>query len=108
MPRGNLTYKKSGVDIKKADDFKSGIKALVRRSFRPEALKDIGGFGAFFSLTRTKYKEPVLVSSADGVGTKLKIAQSLGVHHTVGIDLVAMNVNDIVFAQLLILTCFPK
>ena len=90
-----LTYRKAGVDIEKADDFKSGIKALVRKSFRPEALKDIGGFGAFFSLAKTKYKEPVLVSSSDGVGTKLKIASLANKHDTVGIDAVAMNVNDI-------------
>jgi len=90
-----LTYKKAGVDIEKADDFKFGIKALVRKSFRPEALKDIGGFGAFFSLAKTKYKEPVLVSSSDGVGTKLKIASLANKHDTVGIDAVAMNVNDI-------------
>lgn len=90
-----LTYKKSGVDIAAAGVFKKGIKSLVRPSFRPEVLRDIGGFGSFFSLAKTKYKEPVLVSSADGVGTKLKIASLANKHDTVGIDAVAMNVNDI-------------
>jgi phosphoribosylformylglycinamidine cyclo-ligase len=92
---GKLTYKKSGVDIKKANLFKSKIKPLVRKSFRSGVMKDIGGFGSFFSLAKLKYKEPVLVSSADGVGTKLKIASLAHKHDTVGIDAVAMNVNDI-------------
>jgi phosphoribosylformylglycinamidine cyclo-ligase len=91
----NLTYKKSGVDITKADLFKDKIKSLVRKSFQPEVLKDIGSFGSFFRFSKDKYKEPVLVSSADGVGTKLKIACLLNKHDTVGIDAVAMNVNDI-------------
>lgn len=90
-----LTYKSSGVDIKKADAFKKNIKSLVRKSFRTEVLKDIGGFGSFFALDKTKYKNPVLVSSSDGVGTKLKIAALCNKHDTVGIDAVAMNVNDI-------------
>lgn len=91
----NITYQKSGVDIAKAGVFKSKIKALVRKSFRPDVLKDIGGFGSFFRLAKGKYKEPVLVSSADGVGTKLMIAKLANKHDTVGIDAVAMNVNDI-------------
>jgi len=90
-----LTYKNSGVDIKKADAFKKNIKSLVRKSFRSEVLKDIGGFGSFFALNKSKYKNPVLVSSSDGVGTKLKVAILCGRHNTVGIDAVAMNVNDI-------------
>ena len=90
-----VTYKGAGVDISEAGVFKSKIKNVVRRSFRPEVLKDIGGFGSFFGLPKDKYKEPVLVSSADGVGTKLKIAALAGKHDTVGIDAVAMNVNDI-------------
>ncbi|MCK9603101.1 MAG: phosphoribosylformylglycinamidine cyclo-ligase [Candidatus Omnitrophica bacterium] len=90
-----LTYKKAGVDIQSAGLFKSKIKPLVRKSFRPEVLKDIGGFGSFFSLAKNKYKEPVLVSSSDGVGTKLKIAGLANKHDTIGIDAVAMNVNDI-------------
>jgi len=90
-----ITYKDSGVDIACASVFKSKIKAVVRKSFRPEVLKDIGGFGSFFKLDKNKYREPVLVSSSDGVGTKLKIAELVNKHDTVGIDAVAMNVNDI-------------
>ena len=90
-----ITYKKSGVDIAKASLFKSKIKPLVRRSFRPEVLQDIGGFGSFFRLDKNKYRDPVLVSSSDGVGTKLKIATLVNKHDTIGIDAVAMNVNDI-------------
>jgi len=90
-----ITYKKSGVDIKSASIFKSKIKPLVRSSFRSEVLTDIGGFGSFFKLDKNKYRNPVLVSSSDGVGTKLKIAALVNKHDTVGIDAVAMNVNDI-------------
>lgn len=90
-----VTYKASGVDIKSASIFKSKIKPLVRSSFRREVLTDIGGFGSFFKLDKNKYKDPVLVSSSDGVGTKLKIAKLADKHDTVGIDAVAMNVNDI-------------
>ncbi len=93
MPK--ITYKKAGVDIESMDAFKRRIKPLVRSSFRPEVLKDIGGFGSFFRLQKNKYRDPVLVSSADGVGTKLKIAELAKKHDTVGIDAVAMNVNDI-------------
>ncbi len=89
-----LTYKKSGVDIKSASAFKAKIKTLLRKSFSPEVLKDIGGFGAFFRF-QNKFQDPVLVSSADGVGTKLKIAALAQKHDRVGIDAVAMNVNDI-------------
>jgi len=92
---GKLTYKESGVDIKKASAFKKEIKSVVRGSFRPEVLKDIGGFGSFFAFDKDKYREPVLVSSSDGVGTKLKIACLVNKHDTIGIDAVAMNVNDI-------------
>jgi len=90
-----ITYKKSGVDITGASAFKSKLKPIVRKSFRPEVLKDIGGFGSFFKLDKNKYKDPILVSSSDGVGTKLKIAGLANKHDTVGIDAVAMNVNDI-------------
>jgi len=90
-----ITYKKSGVDITKASVFKSKIKNIVRRSFREEVLTDIGGFGSFFKLDKNKYKNPVLVSSSDGVGTKLKVAELVNKHDTIGIDAVAMNVNDI-------------
>jgi len=90
-----LTYKKAGVDIHRMDAFKGDIKSLARKSFRAEVLKDIGGFGSFFALQKHKYRHPVLVSSSDGVGTKLKIANLTGRHGGVGIDAVAMNVNDI-------------
>jgi phosphoribosylformylglycinamidine cyclo-ligase len=90
-----LTYKKSGVDIEKSGIFKQKIKSLVRRSFTPQVLSDIGSFGSFFKFPKEKYKDPVLVSSTDGVGTKIKIAILANKHDTVGIDLVAMNVNDI-------------
>ena len=90
-----LTYKKAGVDIKKASLFKSRISSLVRKSTSAQVLKRIGGFGGFFNFPRGRYKEPVLVSSCDGVGTKLKIAFLVNCHDTVGIDAVAMNVNDI-------------
>jgi len=89
------TYKKSGVDIKKASTFKARLKPLVRKSFRKEVLRDIGSFGSFFKFACGKFEEPVLVSSSDGVGTKLKIAILANKHDTVGIDAVAMNVNDI-------------
>ncbi|MFH1191019.1 MAG: phosphoribosylformylglycinamidine cyclo-ligase [Candidatus Omnitrophota bacterium] len=95
MVMRKITYKASGVDIKSASIFKSKIKPLVRSSFRPEVLTDIGGFGSFFRLDKSKYQDPVLVSSSDGVGTKLKIAALANKHDTVGIDAVAMNVNDI-------------
>ena len=90
-----ITYKKAGVDICGASAFKSKLKPIVRKSFRQEVLKDIGGFGSFFGLDKNKYREPVLVSSSDGVGTKLKIAELANKHDTVGIDAVGMNVNDI-------------
>ncbi|MFH1202514.1 MAG: phosphoribosylformylglycinamidine cyclo-ligase [Candidatus Omnitrophota bacterium] len=95
MKKTKITYKSSGVDIEKAERFKKNIKSLVRQSFSPQVLKDIGGFGSFFSFPQGKYKKPVLVSSTDGVGTKLKIAALVNKHDTVGIDLVGMNVNDI-------------
>ena len=90
-----ITYKTSGVDIKNAGIFKSKIKPLARRSFRKEVIADIGGFGSFFKLDKSKYNDPVLVSSSDGVGTKLAIAKLADKHDSVGIDAVAMNVNDI-------------
>jgi phosphoribosylformylglycinamidine cyclo-ligase len=93
-----LTYKKAGVDINKASVFKSQIVSLVRKSAGPKVLKGIGGFGGFFDFSEGKYKNPVLVSSCDGVGTKLKIAVLVKQHDTVGVDAVAMNVNDILCA----------
>jgi phosphoribosylformylglycinamidine cyclo-ligase len=89
-----LTYKKSGVDIAEGDRFVRLISPLVKKTFRREVLTDIGSFGGLFALG--KYKNPVLVSGTDGVGTKLRIAFMTGRHDTVGIDLVAMCVNDII------------
>ncbi|MCX5703226.1 MAG: phosphoribosylformylglycinamidine cyclo-ligase, partial [Candidatus Omnitrophica bacterium] len=89
-----LTYKKAGVDIEKASAFKHKLKSMLKRSYGPLVLGGVGGFGSLFRFPKEKYKEPVLVSSSDGVGTKLKIAQLVNKHDTVGIDLVAMNVND--------------
>lgn len=90
-----LTYKKAGVDIREGEKFVDLIKPIVRKTFRPEVLTDIGAFSGLFRLDTAKYKEPVLVSGTDGVGTKLKIAFMADRHNTVGIDLVAMCVNDI-------------
>ena len=90
------SYKEAGVDIDLADHIVKKIKPLVSKTFIPGVLGDIGGFGGLFSLAEQNYKEPVLVSGTDGVGTKLKIAFALDKHDSVGIDLVAMCVNDIV------------
>jgi len=90
-----LTYKLSGVDISRSGVFKKTLQNLVKKSFGPEVLKGIGGFGSFFRFQKAQYKDPILVSSSDGVGTKLKIAILVNKHDTVGIDCVAMNVNDI-------------
>jgi phosphoribosylformylglycinamidine cyclo-ligase len=89
-----LTYRDSGVDIDAGDALVEAIKPYAKRTMRPEVLAGIGGFGSICRLPE-KYKEPVLVSGTDGVGTKLKLAFSSGSHDTVGIDLVAMSVNDV-------------
>ncbi len=89
-----LSYRSAGVDIDAGDALVEAIKPFAKRTMRPEVLAGIGGFGALFEISR-KYREPVLVSGTDGVGTKLKLAFRLDRHDTVGIDLVAMSVNDI-------------
>jgi phosphoribosylformylglycinamidine cyclo-ligase len=92
--RDSITYRDAGVDIDSADRLVAHIKALARNTNRAEVLAGIGGFGALFDISK-RYRNPVLVSSTDGVGTKLKLAFQTARHDTVGIDLVAMSVNDI-------------
>lgn len=96
MNQSPLDYKSAGVDITAGSDLVEKIKPLVKPTFRPEVLAGLGGFGALFELPQQRYRHPVLVASTDGVGTKLKLAMQLNRHQTVGIDLVAMCVNDIV------------
>ena len=90
----SLSYRDAGVDIDAGDALVENIKPFAKRTMRPEVLAGIGGFGALFEISK-KYKNPVLVSGTDGVGTKLKLAFMMNKHDTVGIDLVAMSVNDI-------------
>ncbi len=90
-----VSYADAGVDISSGDRTKQRIKMLARKTFNKQVLSEIGGFGGLFALDLEKYPQPVLVSSTDGVGTKLKVAFELGVHHTVGQDLVNHCVNDI-------------
>jgi phosphoribosylformylglycinamidine cyclo-ligase len=89
-------YKEAGVDIEAANRLVERIRGIVKPTLRPEVMSDVGGFGAAVSLSETPYEKPVLISSTDGVGTKLKLAFRTGIHDTVGIDLVAMCVNDVV------------
>jgi phosphoribosylformylglycinamidine cyclo-ligase len=91
-----LTYKDAGVDIDAGNALVERIKPLVARTARKEVLTGLGGFGGLFALAPGQYEEPVLVSGTDGVGTKLKLAQQLGRHDSIGIDLVAMCVNDVI------------
>jgi phosphoribosylformylglycinamidine cyclo-ligase len=91
----SISYRDAGVDIDAGNSLVERIKPLVRSSFRPEVLTGLGGFGGLFELPQGRYRQPVLVSGTDGVGTKLKLAQRLGRHDSIGIDLVAMCVNDI-------------
>jgi phosphoribosylformylglycinamidine cyclo-ligase len=93
-PPESLSYRDAGVDIDAGDALVERIKPFAQRTMRPEVLTGIGGFGALVELPK-RYKEPVLVSGTDGVGTKLKLAFALDRHDTVGIDLVAMSVNDV-------------
>jgi phosphoribosylformylglycinamidine cyclo-ligase len=96
MADKGLTYAGAGVDIDAGNRMVELIKPLVRSTARPGADAEIGGFGALFDLKRLGFADPVLVAATDGVGTKLKIAIETGTHHTIGIDLVAMSVNDLV------------
>lgn len=89
------TYRNAGVDIEAGDEFVSRIASRVRTTFREEVIGGLGGFGGLFRFPADRYQEPVLVSGTDGVGTKLKIAVMMDRHDTIGIDLVAMCVNDI-------------
>ena len=89
-----LSYRDAGVDIEAGDRLVENIKPFAKRTLRPEVLTGIGGFGALFEIPK-KYRNPVLVSGTDGVGTKLKLAFQLDRHDSIGIDLVAMSVNDI-------------
>ncbi len=89
-----LSYRDAGVDIDAGDKLVENIKPFAKRTMRPEVLGDLGGFGALVEISK-KYQNPVLVSGTDGVGTKLKLAFEWDKHDTVGIDLVAMSVNDI-------------
>lgn len=93
---GGLTYADAGVDIAAGNELVNQIKPLVARTNRTGVLGSIGGFGGLFELPVDRYKQPVMVSGADGVGTKLRLAIELGIHDTIGIDLVAMCVNDII------------
>ena len=90
----SLSYRDAGVDIDAGDQLVENIKPFAKRTLRPEVLGGLGGFGALVEISK-KYQNPVLVSGTDGVGTKLKLAFEWDIHHTVGIDLVAMSVNDI-------------
>ena len=96
MTNKPLTYKDAGVDIDAGNAFVDRIKPLVKRTRRPEVLAGLGGFGGLFALDPDRYREPVLVSGTDGVGTKLMLAKRLDKHDTIGIDLVAMCVNDVI------------
>ena len=96
MTKPTTSYADAGVNIEAGNELVSRIKNLTKKTQRKEVLGGIGGFGALFELPLDRYKQPILVSSTDGVGTKLKLAQMMNNHETIGIDLVAMCVNDII------------
>jgi len=97
-PGSGLSYRDAGVDIDAGNSLVERIKPHAKRTTRPGVLGGLGGFGALFEVPLDRYKQPVLVSGTDGVGTKLKLAMEMGKHDTIGIDLVAMCVNDLVVA----------
>ncbi|HUJ83863.1 MAG TPA: hypothetical protein VLW83_18415, partial [Candidatus Acidoferrales bacterium] len=90
-----MRYADAGVDISVAEEAKRRIRTMAGRTFRRGVLSSIGGFGALFEIDRKRWRDPILVASADGVGTKLKIAFATGVHSTVGADILNHCVNDI-------------
>ncbi|MCW8943322.1 MAG: phosphoribosylformylglycinamidine cyclo-ligase [Sedimenticola sp.] len=92
----SLSYRDAGVDIDAGNTLVERIKPIVKNTFRPGVMAGLGGFGALFELPLDRYREPVLVSGTDGVGTKLRLALAMQKHDTIGIDLVAMCVNDII------------
>jgi len=92
----SLTYKDAGVDITKGNDLIEQIKPIAKSTIRPGVLAGLGGFGAMFEIPLDRFQNPVLISGTDGVGTKLKVAEMLNKHDTIGIDLVAMCVNDLI------------
>src|SRR5258708_10837719 len=96
LRRNGLTYAQAGVDIDAGNRMVELIKPLVRSTRRPGTDAEIGGFGGLFDLKRAGFSDPVLIATTDGVGTKVKIAIETGSHETIGIDLVAMSVNDLV------------
>ena len=91
-----MTYADAGVSVDNGNSLVNEIKSIVRSTSRPGTKAEIGGFGGLFDLSQTEYSNPILVAATDGIGTKLKIAIEMGVYNTVGIDLVAMNVNDLI------------
>ena len=95
-PKSRLTYRDAGVDIDAGNTLVEAIGPLAAKTKRKGLLGGIGGFGGLFDLKACGFKDPVLVAATDGVGTKLKLAIETGIHDGIGIDLVAMNVNDIV------------
>ena len=96
MTRRKTSYREAGVDIDKGATFVERIKPLIKTTTRNGVVGEIGSFGGLFHLGTNRYKNPLLVSTTDGVGTKLKIAHMMNIHNTIGIDLVAMNVNDLI------------
>ena len=90
-----LTYREAGVDVDKTDQWLARMRPLIRTTRRPEVLTDRGQFAGLFRLAGARYRDPVLVASTDGVGTKLKVAQLLDAHEPIGVDVVAMNTNDV-------------